>query len=162
MKKVDIILVFVCLVLAGVLAASYAIAGNDELIAAGARLERFETDTVAATGQAAVELEGRKGRIIKVTKIIQEPAASENNEFVLTLETRDGDTYELFSLHDATHSEVQVDDLEEQVYYADGATGVADTSYSPIYIRENETLSLQGDTNATVALVIEYLVLNQR
>jgi len=164
MKRKKLIVLGVSLVLfAGILFATdtYNITVNaiDQLLQSGARVERAEYTTAAAVGQAASTLAGRAGVVYKVTRIIQKPTASINNTLTLSLVTRGGDTYELYALTEATHSEVRVDDLEQKVYYANGADAAAQAKTFPIWIRNGETLSMQGITNCVNKLVVEYLVI---
>ena len=156
MKKLDIGLVVICLFLTSFLAVNHALA-SDELIAAGGRLERHKKTTVAATGQAPVTISGREGFLMKLVRIIQKPG-TENNTAALSLVTREGDTYALYSLAAAVHSQVRVDDLEGQKYYANGATSVVATATYPVYLRSGETLSVQGSTNSAALYVFEFVV----
>jgi hypothetical protein len=158
MKRIEILVMTFIVCLSGIVLAG----GMDDLIAAGGRLELKEFQTAAETGQAAVTLKGRARSLIKVTKIVQKPAASEDNTIAVSLVTKDGTTVSLYSLGEATHSEVRVDDLENKVYYADGGTNVAATSIYPVWLRDGDTLSLQGTTNAVVAGHIEYVVIPLR
>jgi len=126
----------------------------DSLMARGARLERLETSSAAGE---PVTITGRSGVSFYIHRIIQKPTAA-NSTATVSLTTDGGESYTLYALADATHTQVRVDDLANRVYYANGGNALVNAKMHPVALKEGETFSIVGTTNVVVNYVIEYAV----